>query len=122
MKKVIAIMCLITLVFCACKKDRVCSCTVIKTGTSTTKAKGSLVLFAGFSTNIADTTITTNVTEVQVIEKEMKEVSKKTAKNNCISYTEPYSETIPTSVPSTSFNLSIVVENKGEKKYDCELK
>ncbi len=115
-------MCLITLVFCACKKDRVCSCTVIKTGTSTTKAKGSLVLFAGFSTNIADTTITTNVTEVQVIEKEMKEVSKKTAKNNCISYTEPYSETIPTSVPSTSFNLSIVVENKGEKKYDCELK
>jgi hypothetical protein len=49
-------------------------------------------------------------------------VTKRTAKNNCISYTEPYSETVLTSVPASSFNLSVIITNKGEKKYTCELK
>lgn len=110
------------IILAACKKDRVCSCTMTKMGTSTTTAKGNLSLLPGISIKLADTSYSSNILEVQQIDKTMEKVTKKRAKNNCISYTEPFSETIPTSVPSTSFNLSITVTNKGEKHYDCELK
>jgi len=106
----------------SCKKDRTCSCTVTKTGTSTTTGKADLMLLPGFPIPLADTSFATSINESQSIDKKIEKVTKRTAKNNCISYTEPYSETVLTSVPASSFNLSVIITNKGEKKYTCELK
>lgn len=106
----------------ACKKDRTCTCTITKTGTSTTTGKADLILFPGFPTPLADTSFVTNINETQVVDKKIEKVTKQTAKNNCISYSEPYNETTLTSVPSASFNLSIIVTNSGTKDYDCKLK
>ena len=105
----------------ACKKDRTCTCTITKTGTSTTTGKADLELFPGFPTTLADTSFVTNINEAQTIDKKIEKVTKRTAKNNCISYTEPYNETTLTSVPASSFNLSVIVTDKGEKRYDCKL-
>ncbi len=106
----------------SCKKDRTCTCTITKTGTSTTTGKADLELFPGFPTTLADTSFVTSVNETQIIDKKIEMVSKRTAKNNCLSYTEPYNETTLTSVPASSFNLSVIVTNKGDKHYDCKLK
>jgi len=111
----------VALVVFACKKDRTCTCTITKTGTSTTTGKADLELFPGFPTTLADTSFATNVNETQIVDKKIENVSKRTAKNNCVSYTEPYNETTLTSVPASSFNLSVVVTNKGDKHYDCKL-
>ena len=120
-KKIIITGCLSVLIFAACKKDRTCTCTVSRTGTSTTTAKVTQVIF-GFPIDLADTAFITPVYDIQLIDKKMTNVTKKTAGSNCISYTQPYSETNLTSVPASSFNLSISITNKGEEKYDCKLK
>jgi hypothetical protein len=106
----------------SCKKDRTCSCTVTKTGTSTTTGKADLVIIPGFPMPLADTSFVTNINDVQSVDKKIEKVTKRRAKNNCISYSEPYNETILTSVPASSFNLSVSVTNKGDKHYVCELK
>jgi hypothetical protein len=113
---------IVALLAFACKKDRTCACTITKTGTSTTTGKAELILFPGFPTTLADTSFVTTVNETQIIDKKIEMVSKRVAKNNCLSYTEPYNETILTSVPASSFNLSVIVTNKGDKHYDCKLK
>ena len=82
----------------------------------------SLELFPGFATPLADTSFTSPIGEVQKIDKKMTKVSKRRAKNNCVSYSEPFRETIPTSVPASSFNLSVIVVSEGERTYKCELK
>ncbi|MDO9000745.1 MAG: hypothetical protein Q7W45_13335 [Bacteroidota bacterium] len=112
----------ISLIIFSCKKDRVCSCTITKTGTSTTTGKAELVIIPGFPLDLADTSFVTNINETQSVDKKIEKVTKRRAKNNCISYTEPYNETILTSVPASSFNLSVIVTNKGDKHYACELK
>jgi hypothetical protein len=112
----------VALLIISCKKDRTCSCTITKTGTSTTTGKADLVIIAGFPMNLADTSFVTPVNEVQIIDKKIEKVTKRSAKNNCVSYTEPYNETTLTSVPASSFNLSVVVTNKGDRHYSCELK
>lgn len=122
MKKIVVIILLGITVLSACKKDRTCSCTITKTGTSTTTAKADIVLFAGFPTPLADTSFITPVNETQLVDKKIEKTTKMRAKNNCISYTEPYTETVLTSVPASSFNLSVIVANKGDKHYDCKLK
>lgn len=106
----------------ACKKDRVCSCTITKTGTSTTTGKAELSLFPGVGIPLADTSFSQNAFDIQFVDKKIEHVTKRRAKNNCVSYTEPYNETVLTSVPASSFNLSVVVNNKGDKHYKCELK
>jgi hypothetical protein len=121
MKKIILLIVLAFGIY-ACKKDRVCSCIVTKTGTSTTTGKADLVLFPGFPANLADTSFSTNVIESQNIDIKLEKVTRRAAKNNCINYTEPYNETVLTSVPASSFNLSVIVTNKGDKRYNCELK
>ncbi len=122
MKKNNLIFLAIFIILCACKKDRTCSCTITKTGTSTTTAKADIILFPGFPTPLADTSFITPFNEVQLIDKKFEKVTKRRAKNNCVSYTEPYNETVLTSVPASSFNLSVIVTNKGDKHYSCELK
>jgi hypothetical protein len=95
---------------------------VTKTGTSTTTGKADLALFPGVNIPLADTSFTNNIFEIQFVDKKIEKVTKRRAKNNCVSYTEPYSETVLTSVPASSFNLSVVIVDKGEKRYKCELK
>jgi len=113
---------LVALTIISCKKDRTCSCTITKTGTSTTTGKADLMLLPGFPIPLADTSFITSVNETLSADKKMEKVTKRAAKNNCISYSEPYSETILTSVPASSFNLTVSVTNKGDRHYTCELK
>ena len=120
--KTIILSTLIAFAFVACKKDRTCNCSITKTGTSTTTAKADITLFPGFPTPLADTSFVTPVSEVQNVDKKIEKTTKMRAKNTCVSYTEPYTETVLTSVPASSFNLSVIVTNKGDKKYACELK
>ncbi|MBI2722721.1 MAG: hypothetical protein HYX39_11160 [Bacteroidetes bacterium] len=50
--------------------------------------------------------------------KNRKSVKKKEARYNCVSYTEPYSETTYNIVP----NFSLTTVSSGTKEYKCELK
>lgn len=109
------------LLVAACKKDRTCSCTVTRTGTSSTTGKVDQVLF-GFPVTLADTTFSQPSMDIQTYDKVINKSTKAAAKNNCVSYTQPYNEKNVTSVPAASFNLVVVVTEKGEEKYECKLK
>jgi hypothetical protein len=109
------------LLVAACKKDRTCSCTVTRTGTSSTTGKVDQVLF-GFPVTLADTTFSQPSMEIQTYDKVINKSTKSAAKNNCVSYTQPYNEKNVTSVPAASFNLVVVVTEVGEEKYECKLK
>jgi hypothetical protein len=113
--------CLIVMALMACKKDRTCHCTMTKTGTSTTHGSANEVLL-GFPVSLADTSFTTPVNDIQVYDRKINKATKSTAANNCVSYSEPYKETTLTSVPASSFNLSVEVTNEGTVSYDCKLK
>lgn len=121
MKNNLLIITVIAVAFFACKKDRTCECTLTKSGTSKTTGKVEQNLF-GFPMPLADTTFETKVNDIQVYEIKMEKVTKKTAKNNCFNYSEPYKEKTITSVPASSFNLSVVVTDEGTNTYDCKLK
>jgi hypothetical protein len=122
MKKIAPLaVCLIVVAQMACKKDRTCHCTMTKTGTSTTHGSASEVLL-GFPVTLADTSFSTPANDLQIYDRTIKKSTKKAAKNNCISYSEPYKETTLTSVPASSFNLSVEVTNTGTVTYDCSLK
>jgi hypothetical protein len=123
MKKILlSILVISGAIFAACKKDRTCECTVTKTGTSTTSAKVSQVIL-GFPLDLADTSFVSQVNEISTGEQTVIQKStKRKAKNNCYNYNEPYDDKTVTSVPASSFNLSVVVEDKGTKQHDCKLK
>jgi hypothetical protein len=121
MKNNLLIIAVMAIVFFACKKDRTCSCTLTKTGTSKTQGKVEMSL-GFFPVPLADTTFETKVSDIQTYDVSMKKVTKKTAKNNCFSYSEPYKEKTITSVPASSFNLSVVVTDEGINEYNCKLK
>jgi hypothetical protein len=124
-KTLLSIVVISAALFIACsKKDRTCECTVTKTGTSTTTGKVSAAILPGFpSVDLADTSFVSQVNEISTSEATvMQKVTKKTAKNNCFSYNEPYHDKTVTSVPASSFNLSVVVDDVGTKQHDCKLK
>ncbi len=108
-------------VFSACKKDRTCECTETKTGTSSTNGAVSLVFF-GFNQPLADTSFSNPVNNTRNYNRSYTKVTKRQAKSNCISYSEPYKERTLTAVPASSFQLSVEVINEGTIKYDCKLK
>jgi hypothetical protein len=114
-------LCFIVVVQMACKKDRTCHCTKTKTGTSTTHGSANEVLL-GYPVPLADTSFSTPVNDIQVYDKTINKATKSAAQNNCINYSEPYKETTLTSVPASSFNLSVEVTNTGTVSYDCKLK
>lgn len=118
MKKVIITLIVLSNAFLACKKDRTCSCTVTKTGTSSTNASLSFSVAIIGNVPIIDTTFVTPISETQTYDKTLTKVSKSAAKNNCISYKEPYTETVVNSAPP----LGLVTTAKGERVYKCELK
>lgn len=108
----------ITMLLVSCKKDRVCSCTLTKTGTTTTTAALTYSVPIVGNVPIIDTSFTSPTNEVQSYEKTIMDVSKRTAKQNCVSYKEPYNETITNSAPP----LLLTTNMKGEASYKCELK
>lgn len=107
-------------IFLSCKKDRVCDCIVKTEGTSTTTAKITaqiapppfppVVLF--------DTSFSTEFLETDKREIKFFKTTKKQAKNNCISYEEPFKESNYNSVP----NFSLITTKEGKKTYNCTLK
>lgn len=107
-----------TIVFSSCKKDRVCSCTLTKTGTTTTTAALTFSVPIVGNVPIVDTSFVTPVSEVQIYDKTIMDVNKRTAKQNCVSYKEPYSETITNSAPP----IQLTTKSVGENVYKCELK
>lgn len=117
MKKVVLTALLISGLFIACKKDRTCSCTITKTGNSSTQASADI-----FGLPLADTSFITPVYETLPADIKYKKVTKRQAKANCISYEEPYSDNTLTSVPASSINLNIRISSTGTRKYDCKLK
>jgi hypothetical protein len=123
MKTPLIICGLAIVIFAACKKDRTCSCTLTKTGTSTTTASISLsVTIPGVPIPLPpiayDTTEVTAVGETQSIDRKMKEVSKKQGDYNCVSYSEPYTETTHNVVT----NFTLTTTETGTKDYSCKLK
>ncbi len=107
-----------TLILYACKKDRTCSCTLTKTGTSTTTAALTVAVPIVGNVPVIDTSFETPINEVVVYDKTILDVKKRTAKQNCVSYNEPYDETITNSAPP----LLLTTKSKGERKYSCKLK
>ena len=102
----------------ACTKDRTCSCTLTKTGTSTTTAALTFSVPILGNVPIIDTSFSTPINEVQTYDKTILDAKKRTAKSNCVSYNEPYNETITNSAPP----LLLTTNSKGERKYACKLK
>lgn len=117
MKLLLTIALSTTIAFISCKKDRVCSCTLTKKGTTTTTAALTFSVPILGNVPIVDTSFVTPVSEVQIYDKTLIDVNKRTAKQNCVSYKEPYSETITNSAPP----LLLTTKSVGENSYDCKL-
>ena len=109
--KTLAALLLLSVFFVACKKDRVCSCTVVTNGTTTTRASSTA---AGI-----DTTIVTPLNSTNVVDATFYKVSKKSAKNNCFDKSESINESTPNGIPGL---VSVTITNKGTRSYSCELK
>lgn len=118
MKHLLLTSVLVSAIFISCKKDRTCSCTMTKTGTSTTKAALTVSVPVLGSVPVVDTSFVTPVNEVQSYDRTVMDVNKRSAKQNCVSYKEPYDETIINAAPP----LLITTQAKGEKVYKCDLK
>jgi hypothetical protein len=107
-------------IFLSCKKDRVCECSVKSEGTSTTTAQITaeiapppfppVVLF--------DTSFTTVFLETDIRKIKFYKTTKRQAKNNCVSYEEPFKESNYNSVP----NFSLITTKEGKRTYNCTLK
>jgi len=122
-KIAIATCAFVVVAFASCKKDRTCTCTVTKNGTSTTTAQiTASITIPGLPLPLPglgiDTTFSSPVSESQVVDRKMTKLSKRAASQNCISYSEPYSETTYNIVPS----FTLTSTNAGTKEYKCELK
>jgi hypothetical protein len=111
MKPVLILLCLTGWMFVSCKKDRVCKCTVTVSGLTYTRA-------SSFTAGI-DTTIMTPLNSSNDNEITLKEVTKRRAKNNCVSREEEFEEVSKNGFPGI---IDLTVTNKGTREYDCELK
>jgi len=106
-------------VFLACKKeDRTCSCTVTKTGTSTTLAALTISVPIVGNVPVIDTSFVTAVADVFVYDRVIKDVTKKEGKYSCLSYNEPYKDITTNAAPP----LLLTTTEEGTRAYDCKLK
>ena len=103
--------------FASCTKDRVCTCEVTKTGTATTTAAITFSVPLLGNVPLVDTSFTTPVYESQSVERTLIKVTRRAAKNNCISYTEPYNDNVINTVP----NFQLTSNSKGILTYECSL-
>lgn len=95
----------------ACKKTRTCDCKIVTSGTTTTLAQAE-----AFG---VDSSIVTPLSTIEQRQTDLRKVTKKQAKYNCLDKSESINETTNNGVPGL---LSISVTNKGTRNYDCELK
>lgn len=111
MKQLIPVLiCVSTFAFSACKKDRVCKCTVSTFGNTHTRASSMAI---GIDTTFVTPLNTSNENEVTY-----RKVTKRQAKNNCISKDDEFSDKTTNSIPGV---FSLEVTNTGTREYDCEL-
>lgn len=89
-----------------------------KTGTTTTTAALTYSVPLLGNVPIVDTSFTSPTSEVQTYDRTLMDVGKRTAKQNCVSYQEPYNETITNSAPP----LMLTTTMKGNASYSCKLK
>ncbi len=118
MKRIVIIAIIASNAFLACKKDRTCACTVTKIGTSTTTAALTFSVAIIGNVPVIDTSFVSPVNETNTYDKTFNKTTKAAAKNNCVSYKEPYNEVITNSAPP----LMLSTTSKGERVYTCELK
>lgn len=110
MKPVLILLSLAGWMFVSCKKDRVCKCTVSVSGLTYTRAISSAAE--------VDTTIITPLNGSNENEITLKEVTKRRAKNNCISREEEFEDVNKSGFPGL---VEVTITNKGTREYDCEL-
>jgi hypothetical protein len=99
------------LMFVSCKKNRVCKCTVTVSGLTYTRAVSSAAEI--------DTTIITPLSGSNENDITLKKVTKRRAKNNCVSKEEDFEEASKSGFPGIA---DLTITNKGTREYDCELK
>ena len=109
------ILCFIAVFAFACKKDRVCECTVTSTITTTrrTQTEG----FPPFLPS-TDTTEVISATTIKTEKSIFEKVSKKLTKFNCFDKTTPVDNTSTTYVTGTYTNTTT---DKGTKDYSCKI-
>jgi hypothetical protein len=110
MKSVLILLSLAGWMFASCKKDRVCKCTVTVSGLTYTRAVSS-------AANV-DTTIITPLSGSNENEITLKKVTKRRAKNNCVSREEEFEEASKSGFPGIA---DLTITNKGTREYDCKL-
>lgn len=119
MKKSLIAAIILVNVFLACKKeDRICSCYVTKTGTSTTNSSLSFSLPLIGNVPLIDTSYTNQVNEVNSVDRTYFKMTKKQAEKACVSYKEPYHEVHLNTAPP----LTLTTTEDGTKTYDCKIK
>ncbi len=110
MKIYYPIVLIIALLSFSCNKDRVCNCTVVTTGTTSTRTISDLI---GTDTTVVIPLNTSNQ-NVTTFNK----VSKRKAKFNCFDKSESINETTSNGVPGL---ITISITNSGTRNYSCEL-
>jgi hypothetical protein len=110
MKNTILITCLFVLVLMSCNKDRVCTCTVVTSGTTSTRTISDLI---GTDTTVVIPLNTSNQNSTT-----FSKVSKRKAKYNCFDKSENINETTSNGVPGL---VTISITNTGTRSYSCEL-
>jgi hypothetical protein len=108
MKNVIVI--LVACALAACRKDRVCNCTVTTIGTTETTTSSTLLQI--------DTTIVTPLNTSDVNKSKFKDVSKRKAAYNCFDKSEDFDETSYNNIPGF---LNVTSRNKGTRSYKCKI-
>ena len=94
----------------SCNKDRVCKCTVVTTGTTSTRTISDLI---GTDTTVVIPLNTSNQNATT-----FNKVSKRKAKYNCFDKSEAINETTSNGVPGL---VTISITNTGTRNYSCEL-
>ena len=110
MKAICIALSLSGLMLVSCKKDRVCKCTVSVSGLTYTRAVSSAA--------DVDTTIITPLNGSNENEITLKEVTKRRAKNNCVSKEEDFEDANKSGFPGL---FEVTITNKGTREYECKL-
>jgi hypothetical protein len=111
---VICLMVMFALV--ACKKDRVCNCTITDEGETKTRSQ-----LTGFSPFLAgtDTTVTQPLNRTNTQKKKYTKVTKKQMRANCMASSD---ETINRSSNTTIPGIyTITTTDSGTRTYDCKI-
>jgi hypothetical protein len=110
MKNTSLIACFFVLLLMSCKKDRVCKCTVVTSGTTSTRTISDLI---GTDTTVVIPLNTSNENSTT-----FNSVSKRKANYNCFDKSEAINETTSNGVPGL---VTISITNKGTRTYSCDL-